>query len=69
MEIQQRYRVNISTSVKGVKTWDCTVDIMRSMDEIEGGGMRFEFLREEILTESDKLVTELEKRYPITEVK
>ncbi|KKM44170.1 hypothetical protein LCGC14_1561880, partial [marine sediment metagenome] len=21
-----RYRVNVSTSVKGIKTWDCTVD-------------------------------------------
>jgi hypothetical protein len=28
MEINKslRYRVNISTSVKGVKTWGCTVD-------------------------------------------
>jgi hypothetical protein len=21
-----RYRVNVSTSVKGIRTWDCTVD-------------------------------------------
>ena len=54
MEKSMRYRVNISTSVKGVKTWDCTVDGELSM--------------EEILTESDKLVKELEKRYPISEV-
>ena len=47
-----RHRVNISTSVKGIKTWECTVD---------GTG----FTQEEILAESDKLVAQLEKRYPI----
>ena len=54
MDKSLRYRVNISTSVKGVKTWDCTVD--------------GELTMEEILAESDKLVKELEKRYPISEV-
>ena len=51
-ERRLRYRVNVSISVKGVRTWDCTVD---------GEG----FSMEEILTESDKLVMELEDRYPI----
>jgi hypothetical protein len=53
MEIQKsvRYRINISTSVKGVKTYDCTVDM-------EG------FTMEETLDESDRLVAELDKRYP-----
>ena len=46
-----RYRVNVSTSVKGIKTWDCTVD---------GTG----YNKERILAESDVLVEELEKRYP-----
>jgi len=46
-----RYRVNVSTSVKGVRTWDCTVD---------GTG----FSKGRILAESDLLVGELEKRYP-----
>ena len=55
MDKSLRYRVNVSTSVKGVKTWDCTVD----------GENLF---MEEILSESDKLVKELEKRYPISEV-
>jgi len=57
MEVEKsmRYRVNISTSVKGVKTFDCTVD---------GQG----FPMDVILAESDELVRELEKRYPITEV-
>ena len=46
-----RYRVNVSISVKGQKTWDCTAD---------GEG----YTQEEILTESDKLVAQLERRYP-----
>ena len=46
-----RYRINVSTSVKGIKSFDCTVDSdYLSMDEI--------------LVESDKLVRELVKRYP-----
>ncbi len=51
MEVSKRYRINVSTSVKGIKTWDCTVDIT-------GGTM------EEVLIESDKLVAEMDKRYP-----
>jgi len=46
-----RYRVNVSTSVKGIKTYECTVD---------GEG----FTMEEVLAESDKLVAELSRRYP-----
>ena len=46
-----RYRVNVSTSVKGIKTWECTVD---------GTG----YNKERILAESDLLVKELEARYP-----
>ncbi len=45
------YRVNVATSVKGIKTWDCTVDG-------EGYGMTH------LLNLSDLLVSELEKRYP-----
>ena len=48
-----RHRINISTSVKGVKTFDCTVDMQG-------------FTMEEVLAESDKLVAALELRYPIT---
>ena len=48
---QLRYRVNVSTSVKGIKTFECTVD---------GDG----FTMDEVLAESDKLVAELMKRYP-----
>jgi hypothetical protein len=55
MENSLRYRVNVETSVKGVKTFSCTVD---------GEG----YTMEKILSESDKLVKELEKRYNISEV-
>ena len=47
-----RYRVNVSTSVKGIKTFECTVDMSG-------------FPMEMVLTESDKLVAELQQRYPI----
>ena len=46
-----RYRVNVSTSIKGIKTWECTVD---------GEGLTME----EILARSDELVKALESRYP-----
>ncbi len=46
-----RYRIGVSTSVKGVKTYDCTCDV-------EG------FTMAKALAESDKLVAELDKRYP-----
>ena len=54
MEVEKsmRYRINISTSVKGIKTFDCTVD-----------GLGYSM--EEVLTDSDKLVKELESRYPV----
>lgn len=50
-EKSKRYRVNVSTSVKGIKTYDCTCDFVG-------------FPMDEVLTESDKLVAELDKRYP-----
>ncbi len=54
MEVEKslRYRVNVSISTKNVTTWDCTVD---------GLG----YTMAEVLTESDKSVALLEKRYPI----
>ena len=50
-ERSMRYRVNVSISTKGQKTWECTCD---------GEGMTME----DVLSESDKLVAELDKRYP-----
>ena len=56
IEYKKRIRINISTSVKGIKTWDATVEMMDTDQEI-------------VLAESDRLVSELEKRYPVTEIK
>ncbi len=54
MEIERslRYRVNVSTSVKGIKTFDCTVDGLN-------------YAEDEILERSDSLVKKLEERYPV----
>lgn len=49
--VSKRYRVNVSTSVKGIHSFDCTVDLT---------GMT----QAEVLAESDALVAELDKRYP-----
>ena len=51
IERSKRYRINISTSVKGVKTFDCTCDFQG-------------FTMEETLAESDELVRQLDLRYP-----
>ncbi len=58
MEITRRYRVNVGTSVKGVKTYDCTVELSVDLESLG------EQARESILIESDALVAELDKRYP-----
>ena len=50
MEAKLRYRIQVSISTKGQKTWECTTD--------------GELPMEQILIESDKLVAELERRYP-----
>ena len=51
-----RIRTNVSTSVKGVKTFDATV-------EMTGEGVT----KEMVLAEHDALVQELDKRYPAVE--
>lgn len=45
-----RIRINISTSVKGVKTYDATIETWQGMDHA--------------LAEHDRLVAELDSRYP-----
>ena len=52
VERKLRYRANIATSVKGQKTFDCTVDA-------EG------FALDEVLGKLDELVAALEKRCPV----
>ncbi|KKM15630.1 hypothetical protein LCGC14_1694070 [marine sediment metagenome] len=61
MEITRRYRVNVGTSVKGVKSFDCTVEVTAT-DDIES--QIYEYLQRVSLAESDALVAELDKRYP-----
>ncbi len=51
VEKSVRYRVNVSISTKGQKTWDCTVDM-------ENASM------EEVLLKSEELVRQLDHRYP-----
>jgi len=51
VEVKIRYRIAVSTSVKGVKTYDTTIDA-------EG------LTQEEVLKRSDALVKELDSRYP-----
>lgn len=51
-EVAKRHRINVSISTKGIKTYDCTVEMSNSTIE-------------EVLQESDKLVEELDKRYPV----
>ena len=49
---QWRYRVNVSTSTKGVHTYDCTV---------EGSGPDLSVIA--VLMKSDALVAKLDERY------
>ena len=67
-EIQKslRYRINISTSVKGVKTWDCTVDFEQSTSYMPEDDV--DKSMQETLRLSDRLVAQLELRYPASEV-
>lgn len=51
MEVSKRYRVKVETTSKGLKSYSCTV-------EMEGASM------EKVIEESDKLVAEMDKRYP-----
>lgn len=47
---QDRIRINVSTSVKGIKTYDCTVETHEGMAVA--------------LRMSDTLIEQLDKRYP-----
>ena len=51
LQVSKRYRINVSTSVKGIKTYDCTV-------EMAGVDMTL------VLEQSDRLVAALDARYP-----
>ena len=65
MEITRRYRVNVGTSVKGVKTFDCTVEVTGQVSiPGEEPPTTPDNLKRIALEESDALVAELDKRYP-----
>lgn len=51
IEYKKRIRIEVSTSVKGVKTYSCTCEMLDTTQE-------------EVLAESDALVVALDKRYP-----
>lgn len=61
---RKRVRINISTSVKGVKTWDCTVELIEDQPEAKD----WRETSNDAIVESDWLVAELDKRYPAPEV-
>ena len=50
-----RHRINVSRTTTGKVSWESTVEII-------GGKI------EDVLAESDRLVAELRKRYPMDEV-
>ena len=50
-QYKKRTRIEVSTSVKGVKTYSCTIEMIDA--EMES-----------VLAASDTLVAELDKRYP-----
>jgi hypothetical protein len=52
-----RIRINVSTSTKGVKTYDCTV-------EVNDYVMNIEEIANLVLEQSDELVAKLDERYP-----
>jgi len=66
MEITRRYRVNVGTSVKGIKSYDCTVEVTANTDENTPTDESYEpiVMHKIVLAESDALVAELDKRYP-----
>ena len=49
----RRIRISVSTTSKGVKSYDCTIEVDSTV--------------EEALQESDRLVAELDRRYPAPE--
>ena len=66
MEIQKsiRYRVNVKETAKHEKYWDCTVDIEDIVHFIPTVEQAIDGMMQ-VLGLSDKLVAQLELRYPI----
>lgn len=53
---KDRYRVNVSRTATGKYTWDCTVEHLVEAEDYDSIG--------HLLSESDRLVSELQSRYP-----
>ena len=53
---QHRIRIEVSTSVKGIHTYSCTVELSAPKPDLD--------LMEATLLESDRLVAALDARYP-----
>lgn len=59
---QVRYRVEVGTTAEGVHTYSCTVELV---DDFPDTDFTWDWIRNMILSESDKLVTELDIKYPV----
>tara|TARA_B100000700_G_scaffold98823_1_gene111233 strand:+ start:1353 stop:1601 length:249 start_codon:yes stop_codon:yes gene_type:complete len=62
-ESRVRVRINVSTSTKGVKTYDGTVELIDVVDS-DLTIQDVETLATICLVENDKLIAKLDKRYP-----
>ena len=62
-ESRVRVRINVSTSTKGVKTYDGTVELIDVVDS-DLTIQDVETLATICLVENDKLIDKLDKRYP-----
>lgn len=56
----RRIRINVSTSVKGIKTYDATIELT----ELFYPEAWSEAFRQRVLLEHDALIAELDRRYP-----
>tara|TARA_Y100001968_G_C19376575_1_gene727977 strand:+ start:720 stop:968 length:249 start_codon:yes stop_codon:yes gene_type:complete len=62
-ESRVRVRINVGTSVKGVKTYDATVEVLgHELEDMTR--LHIETLSSMCLAEHDKLIAMLDKRYP-----
>jgi hypothetical protein len=59
-ESRVRVRINVGTSVKGVKTYDATIELVDEFVNQED----VKRLKGICLQEKDSLIAELDKRYP-----
>jgi len=62
-ESRVRVRINVSTSTKGVKTYDGTVEVI-GHELADMTRLHIETLTSMCLAEHDKLIAMLDKRYP-----